>query len=69
MVQNEINNLGFLTGEGKTKMSKVKMEKLSFSQDSVLMSGILEMKESTSHSSLGLITYLFFPYVSTLWKA
>lgn len=25
MVQNEINNLGFLTGEGKTKMSKVKM--------------------------------------------
>uniref|UniRef100_A0A3Q2WQF0 Ryanodine receptor 3 n=1 Tax=Haplochromis burtoni TaxID=8153 RepID=A0A3Q2WQF0_HAPBU len=25
VVQNEINNLGFLTGEGKTKMSKVKM--------------------------------------------
>ena len=23
MVQNEINNLGFLTGEGKTNMSKV----------------------------------------------
>lgn len=23
MVQNEINNLGFLTGEAKTKMSKV----------------------------------------------
>lgn len=25
VVQNEINNLGFLTGEGKTKMSKVKI--------------------------------------------
>jgi len=25
VIQNEINNLGFLTGEGKTKMSKVKM--------------------------------------------
>lgn len=25
VVQNEINNLGFLTGEGKTKMSKVKL--------------------------------------------
>lgn len=26
VVQNEINNLGFLTGECKTKMSKVKTE-------------------------------------------
>lgn len=25
VVQNEINNLGFLTGEGQTKMSKVKL--------------------------------------------
>lgn len=26
VVQNEINNLGFLTGEGRTKMSKVKLD-------------------------------------------
>lgn len=26
MVQNEINNLGFLTGEAKTKMSKVNVQ-------------------------------------------
>lgn len=29
MVQNEINNLGFLTGEGKAKMSKVNIIDIS----------------------------------------
>lgn len=30
MVQNEINNLGFLTGEAKTKMSKVNRMAVAF---------------------------------------
>lgn len=30
VVQNEINNLGFLTGEAKTKMSKVNRREYAF---------------------------------------
>lgn len=32
MVQNEINNLGFLTGEGKTKMSKVNIMDIKYGE-------------------------------------
>lgn len=32
MVQNEINNLGFLTGEGQTKMSKVNMSDIAYDE-------------------------------------
>lgn len=41
MVQNEINNLGFLTGQGKAKMSKVNEMDITFdvttSKDKSLM--------------------------------
>ena len=30
VVQNEINNLGFLTGEGQTKMSKVNITEIAY---------------------------------------
>ncbi len=40
MVQNEINNLGFLTGEGKTKMSKVNIKDITFDMGECKTTGL-----------------------------
>lgn len=42
VVQNEINNLGFLTGEAKTKMSKVNVLDFEGLFDALFIQGVSE---------------------------